>query len=59
MTALKNKIKTGIVVYQDPDVWFEIEQRVLDLKKIGVKTNKATEAARLMQIGLLAESNKD
>jgi len=51
----KNKL-TGIVIYQEPEFWLEIEQRVLDLKKIGIRTNKAKEAARLMKIGLANEN---
>ena len=47
--------KTGIVIYQEPEVWLKIEQRVLDQKKLGIKTNKSNEGARLMQIGLKAE----
>ena len=56
MTATTKK--TGLVVYQEPKFWVEVEQRVLELKKIGIKTNKANEAARLMQLGL-AQVNKE
>ena len=46
---------TGIVISLPQSVWLEVEQRVLDLKKIGVKTNTATEAAKLIQLGLKVE----
>ena len=49
------KKQTGIVIYQDPEFWIQLEQKILDLKKIGVKTNKAKLGAKLMQVGLLME----
>ena len=50
---------TGMVIILPLVVWFEIEQRVLDQRIIGIKTNKAKEAARLIRIGLATEKKED
>jgi hypothetical protein len=54
MNTVEDK-KTGNVIFQPESFWLKIEQKVLDLKKAGVKITKAELGARLMQIGYLHE----
>jgi len=49
------KLKSGIVVFQDPEFWLKVESMQLDYKMQGIKITKAELAAKLMQIGYQAE----
>jgi len=49
------KLKSGIVVFQDPEFWLKVESMQLNYKIQGIRITKADLAAKLMQIGYQAE----
>lgn len=55
MAKQEEKFTVGVVIKIDESLDLELQQHILELRKIGVKTTKANLAIKLIRIGLAEE----